>query len=176
MKLLCHRLAVPIGPIWLVSDGEALCAVEFADHETRLLQLLHRYYGSCGLTEDRAAARWSGCIGAYFAGELKALDNIEVRMRGSAFQLRVWAALRRIPAGTTTTYGQLAAQIGRPSASRAVGLANGSNPLAIVVPCHRVIGVDGSLTGYGGGLSRKAWLLRHERAAAGAGSSNCQLA
>jgi len=146
-----------------------LCALEFADQKTRLLQLLHRYYGTCGLTEDRAAARWSGCIGAYFEGDLTALDDIAVRMTGSAFQLRVWAALRRIPAGTTTTYGQLAAQIGRPSAARAVGLANGANPLAIVVPCHRVIGADGSLAGYGGGLARKAWLLRHERAAAGTG-------
>ena len=168
MQLLCHRVEAPIGPIWLVSDGEALCALEFADHKTRLLQLLHRYYGTCGLREDRAAARWSGCIGAYFEGDLMALDSIAVRMTGSAFQLRVWAALRRIPVGTTTTYGQLAAQIGRPSAARAVGLANGANPLAIVVPCHRVIGADGSLTGYGGGLARKAWLLRHERAAVGA--------
>ena len=84
--------------------------------------------------------------------------------RGTPFQRAVWAALRRIPAGETLSYGQLAAQIGKPKAVRAVGLANGSNPVGVVVPCHRVIGADGSLTGYGGGLPRKLWLLEHEGA------------
>ena len=94
---------------------------------------------------------------------MAALDQLPVRPGGTEFQRLVWAALRLIPPGTTTTYGQLAARIGRAKASRAVGLANGANPVAIVVPCHRVVGADASLTGYGGGIERKAWLIAHER-------------
>jgi methylated-DNA-[protein]-cysteine S-methyltransferase len=101
-------------------------------------------------------------LAQYFAGSLTALDAVAVRTGGSTFQRRVWAALREIPAGSTTSYGWLAALLEIPNASRAVGLANGANPIAIVVPCHRVIGADGSLTGYGGGLARKRWLLDHE--------------
>ena len=103
-------------------------------------------------------------IAAYFAGDLAALDSLPVAGIGSDFQRRVWAALRTIPAGTTQSYGQLAAAIGQPAASRAVGLANGANPIGIVVPCHRVIGTSGALTGYAGGVERKAWLLIHEGA------------
>ncbi len=99
---------------------------------------------------------------AYLAGDLVALDRLPVDGGGTPFQREVWAALREIPAGTTWSYKRLAEHIGRPAAVRAVGLANGSNPLGIVVPCHRVIGADGSLTGYGGGLPRKRWLLEHE--------------
>jgi len=100
----------------------------------------------------------------YFAGETDALDVIDVEMNGTSFQRRVWAALRDVKAGTTVSYGEIARRIGAPSAVRAVGAANGANPVAIVVPCHRVIGGNGSLTGYGGGLERKQWLLRHEQA------------
>lgn len=100
----------------------------------------------------------------YFAGDIDALDGVAVQTNGTEFQRTVWAELRRIPRGTTTTYGELAARIGKPTAARAVGLANGSNPVSIVVPCHRVIGADGSLTGYAGGTARKEWLLRHEGA------------
>jgi methylated-DNA-[protein]-cysteine S-methyltransferase len=103
----------------------------------------------------------------YFDGELGALDGLAVRTGGTAFQRSVWAELRRIPVATTISYGQLAGRIGRPSASRAVGMANGANPVAIVVPCHRVIGANAKLTGYGGGLHRKAWLIAHERRHAG---------
>jgi methylated-DNA-[protein]-cysteine S-methyltransferase len=102
-------------------------------------------------------------LDAFFAGALRALDAIEVRTGGTDFHRCVWAALRRIPPGATTTYSQLALTIGKPGACRAVGLANGANPIGIVVPCHRVIGVDGRLTGYGGGIERKRWLLNHER-------------
>ena len=101
----------------------------------------------------------------YFAGDIRALERVPVATVGTAFQRKVWAALQRIPAGETRSYGQLAAEIGLPKAMRAVGLANGQNPIAIVIPCHRVIGADGSLTGFGGGLPRKRWLLRHEGAA-----------
>ena len=102
-------------------------------------------------------------LARFFAGDVEAIAPLAVRTNGTDFQRRVWAALRRIPAGRTTTYGELAATIGAPAASRAVGLANGANPIAIVVPCHRVIGANGTLTGYGGGLARKRWLLDHER-------------
>lgn len=103
-------------------------------------------------------------LGAYFAGHLAALDDLPVAPAGSAFQTRVWALLRTIPPGETRSYGDLAKVLGQPGAARAVGLANGANPIAIVIPCHRVIGANGTLTGYAGGMDRKAWLLRHEGA------------
>ncbi|RIK91560.1 MAG: cysteine methyltransferase, partial [Proteobacteria bacterium] len=109
----------------------------------------------------------AAALAAYFAGDLGALGALAIRPGGTDFQRRVWDALRRIPAGATTSYGALAERIGRPGACRAVGLANGANPIALVVPCHRVIGADGSLTGYAGGAPRKRWLLDHERAHAG---------
>jgi methylated-DNA-[protein]-cysteine S-methyltransferase len=163
MKLRLARLPSPIGTLLLVSDDEAVYALEFHDDEARLQRLLERHHG--GRIEFRAGPALGGTaarIAAYFAGDLAAIDAIPVRTGGSTFQRRVWTALRQIPLGTTTSYGRLAAAIGAPAASRAVGLANGANPVAIIVPCHRVVGADGSLTGYGGGLSRKAWLLRHE--------------
>jgi methylated-DNA-[protein]-cysteine S-methyltransferase len=101
-------------------------------------------------------------LAAFFAGDAHAIDDIAVETGGADFQRDVWSALREIPAGETWTYGQLAKHIGRPAAVRAVGLANGSNPVGVVVPCHRVIGASGALTGYAGGLERKAWLLNHE--------------
>lgn len=165
MRLFCERVLSPIGTIFLVSDGRALHALDFEDCETRALRLLQRYHGPCELVPGRTPGV-AERIAAYFAGELAALDAMPVQTGGSAFQRRVWRALRRIRAGSTISYGRLAAAIGAPTASRAVGLANGANPIALVVPCHRVIGADGSLTGYGGGLSRKAWLLRHEGSAA----------
>jgi methylated-DNA-[protein]-cysteine S-methyltransferase len=98
----------------------------------------------------------------YFAGDLAAIDELPVRTAGTPFQRDVWRALRAIPHGTTVSYAKLAEQVGRPNAVRAVGLANGSNPIGVVVPCHRVVGSNGSLTGYGGGIERKRWLLQHE--------------
>ncbi len=161
MEFWLERLASPIGTILLVSDGEALCALDFSDYEERMLAQLRRQYGNFRLAEC-AAGTAARHLKDYFDGDLAAPDRIAIRMEGSAFQRKVWAALRKIPPGETSSYGRLAVAIGAPGASRAVGLANGANPIAIVVPCHRVIGADGSLTGYGGGLSRKAWLLRHE--------------
>lgn len=163
MKLLRSHVASPIGTILLVTDGEALRALEFLDHEPRVHRLLRLQYGSYTLTHTRDAGEFGQSIDAYFAGDLAAPDRIVVRTAGTEFQRSVWAALRLIPPGTTSTYGQLAARIGRAKASRAVGHANGANPVAIVVPCHRVVGADASLTGYGGGLERKAWLIAHER-------------
>ena len=108
-------------------------------------------------------------LAAYFEGDMRALDRIPVVIDGTPFQNKVWKALRRIPVGETMSYGALAKKIGEPKAMRAVGLANGSNPIAVVVPCHRVIGSNGSLTGFGGGLPRKKWLLEHEARHCGAG-------
>ncbi len=163
MKLLLSRVASPIGTILLVTDGEALRALEFLDHEPRLHHSLRLQYGSYELTPVLDVGEPGRCIEAYFEGDMVAFDRVPVRTGGTEFQRQVWAALRLIPPGTTTTYGRLAARIGRAKASRAVGLANGANPVAIVVPCHRVVGADARLTGYGGGLERKAWLLAHER-------------
>jgi methylated-DNA-[protein]-cysteine S-methyltransferase len=156
-------LASPVGDIALVWDqNEVLRALDFEDHEARLQRLLQRHYGRQELVAQPAPAAFRAALAGYFAGELEAIALLPVATSGTAFQRRVWSELRRIPAGTTTTYGTLAAALGAPTASRAVGLANGANPIAIVVPCHRVIGADGTLTGYGGGLQRKRWLLDHE--------------
>ncbi|MGH7056592.1 MAG: methylated-DNA--[protein]-cysteine S-methyltransferase [Acetobacteraceae bacterium] len=171
MNLFLERVRSPIGTILLVSDADALRALEFADHEDRLHTALRRYCGGSALVAGRAPADAARRIQSYFDGDLSALDAIPVRMDGTAFQRRVWAALRSIRPGTTVSYSKLAASIGAPTSIRAVGAANGANPVSIVVPCHRVIGAGGSLTGYGGGLPRKAWLIRHEARASTAGSS-----
>lgn len=162
MELLIDRVGSPIGTILLVSDGQAIRALDFEDYEQRMHRLLRLHYGRYALTSQRNPAGLSDRIAAYFEGDIGVLDGTPVQTGGTPFQHKVWTALRQIPAGKTTTYGQLARQIGSPGASRAVGLANGSNPVAIVVPCHRVIGAGGALTGYGGGLDRKRWLLAHE--------------
>ena len=162
MHLFIDRISSPIGAILLVSDGEALRALEFEDYEPRMHQLLRRHYGTYTLTPTTDPAGFGDRISDYLAGRFDALDAIPVRTGGTPFQRTIWAELRRIPVGTTTTYGRLAAMLGSPNASRAVGLANGSNPISIVVPCHRVIGSNGALAGYGGGLARKRWLLEHE--------------
>jgi methylated-DNA-[protein]-cysteine S-methyltransferase len=159
------RLDTPIGQALLISDDEGLLRLlDWQDHEERMRVILRRRYGAVRLEEGRAPERIRRPLARYFAGELKALHEVPFRSEGTPFQLRVWDALTKIPMGETTSYGALAERIGKPSAVRAVGLANGANPISVVVPCHRVIGSDGSLTGYGGGLERKRWLLRHEGA------------
>ena len=164
MQLRLERRASPAGEMLIVTDEEGtLRALDFADFEPRLHRLLTRQCGTYTLEDGAAPPPVTAALDAYFAGDIAALDGLRVATGGTAFQRNVWAALRAIPAGATMSYGALAAQIGKPGASRAVGLANGANPVAIVVPCHRVIGADGSLTGYGGGLPRKRWLLDHER-------------
>ncbi len=163
MTLLLEHMASPLGTILLIHDEEALRALDFEDYAPRMHQLLRLHYGSYALVPAQGTSAFARRMEAYFAGDLMILDRIPVQTGGTAFQRTVWAALRQIPAGTTTTYGRLAERTGRPSASRAVGLANGSNPVSIVVPCHRVIGANAKLTGYGGGLPRKEWLIAHER-------------
>lgn len=168
MHLTFDRFPSPIGTILLVSDGIALRALDFHDHEERLHQLMRRQYdGRATLEPGSVPGLITKALEAYFAGDLAATARIPVETGGTPFQRRVWAALRTIPPGTTTSYGALAAALGQPGASRAVGLANGANPIGIVVPCHRVIGANGSLTGFGGGLPRKQWLLEHEGAQLG---------
>ena len=163
-RLLLDRMPTPIGTMLLVTDGEGyLRALDWDDYEDRLHKLMHRYYGaSAALRSGAAPDAVRGPLTAYFAGALQALGRIPAATNGTAFQHRVWTALRKIPAGTTLSYGALAKRIGHAAAVRAVGLANGANPISVVVPCHRVIGSDGTLTGYGGGLERKRWLLAHE--------------
>ena len=171
-EFIVDRVPSPVGTIFLVCDVEGrVRSLDFEEYEARMRRLLGRHYGTAGytLTDGRAPAAVTAALAAFFAGNLDAIASVAVATGGTEFQRRVWAALRRIPAGATTTYGRLAVEVGCPSACRAVGLANGSNPIAIVVPCHRVIGADGTLTGYGGGLPRKRWLLAHERGWAGVG-------
>jgi methylated-DNA-[protein]-cysteine S-methyltransferase len=163
--LFLERIPTPIGAALVVADeAGALRAFDFEDYEPRMRTLMRRHYRDLTLVEGRAPAAVRDAMGRYFEGELDALDDLAWRTNGTVFQRRVWSALTTIPAGETLSYKGLAERIGSPTAMRAVGLANGANPVAVVVPCHRVIGADGGLTGYGGGLPRKAWLLRHEGA------------
>ncbi len=159
-----QRLPTATGTMLLVSDAQGrLRAADWQDREARLQRLLRLQYGHVVRLVDHAGrGPAQEVFDRYFAGELAAIDHHPVETGGTLFQREVWAALRRIPAGQTMSYGALAAQLGRPQAMRAVGLANGANPVSIVVPCHRVIGAGGALTGYGGGVDRKRWLLAHE--------------
>ncbi len=163
MHLQLNRWTSPLSSLLLVTDEDGLLrALEFADHEVRMCRLLREHYGKYALEEGSAPVSLTRALCAYFDGNLEALADLKVATGGTPFQRSVWKALRTIPAGTTTTYGKLAASLGDSGASRAVGTANGANPIAIVVPCHRVIGANGALTGYAGGLPRKQWLLDHE--------------
>jgi methylated-DNA-[protein]-cysteine S-methyltransferase len=157
-------LHTPLGELWIVTDAdEQLRALDWHGYEARMQRLLARHYpAGLRLRDIEGPRSVRERLLAYFEGELAAIERVPVATSGSAFQREVWAALRTIPAGTTWSYSELAQHLGRPKAVRAVGLANGSNPIGVVVPCHRVIGADGSLTGYAGGLERKCWLLRHE--------------
>ncbi|MCA6123950.1 methylated-DNA--[protein]-cysteine S-methyltransferase [Bradyrhizobium sp. WSM 1704] len=157
------RLTTPIGTALLVTDDDGvLRALDWDDYEGRMLDLLRLHYGQVTLRDGRAPAALRKALGAYFKGDLDRLDDIEWRVAGTPFQQKVWHALPKILAGTTMSYGALAAKLNVPNAMRAVGHANGSNPISVVVPCHRLIGANGSLVKYGGGLERKRWLLRHE--------------
>lgn len=163
MRLLFEKWTSPLSPLFLISDEDGILrALDFADYEPRMHQLLRDHYGDYELQEGSAPKSITQALEEYFEGKLDAIANIKTATGGTPFQREVWNALREIPAGTSISYGQLATNIGRPGASRAVGAANGANPITIVVPCHRVIGSNGTLTGYGGGLPRKKWLLDHE--------------
>lgn len=157
------RLTTPIGTALLVVDDEGvLRALDWEDYEPRMKELLRRQYGAVILKQASVPAALSKALTAYFNGDLDRLSEIAWRVAGTPFQQKVWSALPRIPAGQTMSYGALAVQLAAPRAMRAVGHANGANPISVVLPCHRLIGSDGKLVKYGGGLERKRWLLRHE--------------
>jgi methylated-DNA-[protein]-cysteine S-methyltransferase len=163
----CRIIDSPIGPLMLAGDDVLT--------DVRMDAQSHPPADQGAWREDSTAfADAVAQLAAYFAGELRDFD-LDLRLEGTAFQRRVWAALRAIPYARTCSYGQLAADIGLPGAARAVGLANGRNPISIIVPCHRVIGANGTLTGYGGGLERKRHLLDLERAHQGGGSLQSRL-
>ena len=172
-RLTLDRMTTPVGQAILVTDDQGrLRVLDFGDYEVRMERLLTRAYGPVSLATGTAPSDIRQALEAYFAGAFSSLAGIRWATGGTDFQRTVWQALTTIPPGETLSYGALAARIGRPRAVRAVGLANGANPVAIVVPCHRVIGSDGSLTGYGGGLPRKQWLLTHEGAAFAGGQAS----
>jgi len=165
LDLLIDRLQTPIGELLIIADRDGkLRTIDWTDHEARMRQLLDRSYGKGGytLTPARDPGGLTSAMRAYFKGDIGVIDTLPVATNGTPFQQSVWRALRKIKRGQTISYAELARRIGRPKAVRAAGLANGQNPISIVVPCHRVIGSDGTLTGYGGGLPRKKWLLQHE--------------
>jgi methylated-DNA-[protein]-cysteine S-methyltransferase len=172
VKLWTDRISSDIGTIVIVSDGEAICAVDFEDHEARMHELLSKQYPRFDLIPQHNPLGVSDRLQAYFEGDFTVLDDIPVNPGGTDFQREVWLNLRSIPPGKTVTYGALADLLHKPKSARAVGMTNSLNPISIVLPCHRVIGANGKLTGYAGGLDRKRWLLHHE----GWGQEEVQLA
>ena len=163
-KLIVDYYNSDIGPLIMVFDEERLCALDFGDYKERCFQILRKHYPDHHLREKQDPFAFRALLRDYLAGETSAFKGVEVVLNGTEFQRLVWQALRTIPAGSTISYAALACQIGRPKAVRALGFANSLNPIALVLPCHRVIGKNGALTGYAGGLARKEWLLRHEGA------------
>lgn len=156
------QISTPIGSMLLMVRRENVILLEFEDKSDRYMAHRERRLGPLEIEATSNPCGYSERLRAYFAGELDAIDGVKAAGAGTPFQERVWSELRRIRCGETLSYGALAARLGDKNLMRAVGLANGSNPISVIVPCHRVIGADGSLTGYGGGLDRKAWLLKHE--------------
>ena len=154
----------PIEDLMLATSATAVHVLDYGAYADRMHELLARRYGANGYTLDADAPGLDvrPQLQAYFAGDLQAIADIAVDTGGTPFQQQVWQALRTIAPGTTATYAMQAERIGHPTATRAVGRTTGLNPIAIIVPCHRVVGSNGTLTGYAGGLARKAWLLRHE--------------
>ena len=150
-ELMFHsRMTSPIGELLLTSDGKSLTGLHMEPHDE-----------PAGRRDDAVLRPFRDQLRAYFAGELREFD-VPLALDGTEFQRKVWAALRKIPYGKTISYAELARRVGQPGAARAVGSANGRNPVGLIVPCHRVIAADGTLGGYGGGLDRKRWLLDHE--------------
>ena len=167
LTFLLEREPSPLGEMLIVTDEQGvLRALDWHDHEARMRELMRLQYPGAApqLKASSHASAATQAMRAYFAGEIAAVHQLAVATGGTDFQRQVWAALRTIADGQTLSYGELARRIGRPAAVRAVGLANGANPISIVLPCHRVIGSNKALTGYGGGLARKRWLLQHENA------------
>jgi methylated-DNA-[protein]-cysteine S-methyltransferase len=165
--LFLARLKTPIGTMLVITDKqERIRALDWCEYKDRMHRLLRLHAGKekrqFELRSNSLPTMVRKALNAYFAGNFTSIDSVPVYTDGTVFQQEVWQALRDIPVGTTLSYGALAKKLGRPKAVRAVGVANSVNPVGIVVPCHRVIGADGSMTGYAGGLERKRWLLAHE--------------
>lgn len=152
----------PLGTLTLAACRERVCLLHFGPRDLQVDSALGRWYPGIAVEDHPDPAGAVSDLRSYFAGDLEALDRIAVEMNGTLFQKKVWAALRAVRAGTTVAYGEIARAIAAPTSVRAVGAANGANPVAVIVPCHRIIGSNGTLTGYGGGLDRKRWLLLHE--------------
>ncbi len=162
-QLTLDRFASPIGDLLIATDETgALRALAFDDHGAKMTVQLRRFYGDIPMTPGCAPASIHDALTRYFGDDHSALAAIPTATAGTAFQRAVWSALGEIPVGETASYLDIATRIGDPKSVRAVGMANGANPISIVVPCHRVIGANGSMTGYGGGIERKQWLLAHE--------------
>lgn len=176
MNLVSGTHASPLGTITFALSSSGLVALDFEDHAPDLSARLARRFGRAPTPDPIAARPIVDRIDRYFSGDFNALDDLTTDASGTPFQRRVWAALRAIPVGETCAYVDIATRIGAPAAVRAVGAANGKNPIALVVPCHRVVGKDGTLTGYAGGLWRKRWLLDHEGARLARSAAGAQLA
>lgn len=161
---LTNRIQTPIGDMILVARDGVLLLLEFEDATGRVEREMKLRFKNHELQQTENPFGLSQIMRDYFSGSISAINNILTDGGGTAFEKQVWAELRKIPTGSTVSYGSIARKLGDINMSRAVGTANGRNPIAIVVPCHRVIGADGSMTGYGGGIARKEWLLRHEGA------------
>jgi methylated-DNA-[protein]-cysteine S-methyltransferase len=152
----------PIGPLTIAARGSRVCLVHFGPASSYVETSIAKWYPGTPIARDTDPSGAEQIFSRYFDGDLQSLDEVDVELHGTPFQQGVWTALRDVRVGTTSTYADLAKRVGSPSAVRAVGAANGANPVAVVLPCHRIIGTNGSLTGYGGGLQRKRWLLDHE--------------
>ena len=166
MTLEISESTTPLGDVRAVWREGRLCSLAFSEHWNVVERALRRRFGAAERLGSTDGLDLRKRLAAYFAGDLDAFVGVEIDPRGTRVQQAVWTALRRVPAGETTTYAALARAIGAPTAVRAVGAANGANPIWLIIPCHRAIGSDGRLVGYAGGLERKRWLLAHESAAA----------
>ncbi len=169
------RYGSPIGDLLLAWTERGLVSLDYWDFEDRFLRLLQRRFSKHSRVTAAPMPETSRALERYFAGEIQTVDTLAVELGGSEFENRVWEALRQIAPGKTATYGEMAALLETPKAARAVGRANSMNPVAIVVPCHRVIGANATLTGYAGGLERKRWLLDHECRWAGTTCDSLQM-
>ncbi len=164
MQLDLTIYSSPVGEIAIFSNNGKLCLVDFHDNRDRIDQLLTRRYGAFEIRHD-GGLRWiREKFERYFNGDWNAFEDIDLDTGGTQFQQNVWNRLKAISIGETLSYTGLAQEIGRPKAVRAVAGANASNPIAIIIPCHRVIGKNGAMRGYAGGVDRKKWLLKHEEA------------
>ncbi len=162
--MFLERRGTPLGVSILTHDGWQVYNIEFEDRAERREALLRKYIPEAVWRETNELSPFGEALERYFEGELEAIDDLPVATDfGTPFQKKVWTALRKIPAGETLSYGTMASMLGHPGAARAVGHANGQNPISIIVPCHRLVGADGSLVHYGGGIERKRWLLAHEQ-------------